>query len=185
MSQHSFLKIGNAWFYLDSSTPTYFGLHQGYLDIQTMKYRIFGAVWKIANDRKYVLGYWFVDRENEIHSAIQKAGFSDLIKSEKNQIDEIYRSIRMEQEKENWSKRKRLHVLSIMKKPWKDLRKGWYVLKSNTDYPMILTCIQKKRYSIWIEHIQVCETEEDIKRFLNLVNIEHNIKLTSNVLRIN
>jgi hypothetical protein len=42
---------------------------------------------------------------------------------------------------------------------------------------MVLTCIQKKQFSIWVEHLQVCETEEDITTFLNLVNTEHSIKL--------
>ncbi len=42
---------------------------------------------------------------------------------------------------------------------------------------MVLTCVQKKQFSIWIEHIHVCETEEDISTFLNLVNREHSIEL--------
>jgi hypothetical protein len=179
MSDYSFLKIGNGCFYLDSTTLTYFGIQKGYLDIHTMRYNIFGAVWKIANGRKYILGYWFAEHENDIKRAIQAAGFSDAIKSEQNEIDEIYHSIRGEQEQKDWSKRKMLNVLSFMKKPWKDLKEGWYVLNSSTNFPMILTCIQKKRYSVWIEHIRVCETEVDIKKFLNLINLEHNINLTA------
>lgn len=35
----------------------------------------------------------------------------------------------------------------------------------------------KKRYCILIEHIQVCETQNDIIKFLNLINVEHNIHL--------
>ncbi|WP_342043883.1 hypothetical protein [Bacillus sp. OTU2372] len=180
MSEPFYLNFGNLRFYLDTPVPTYFGLHKGYLDIYTMKYRIFGAVWKIVNEKRYVLGFWFADSEKEIHRAIKEAGFNTTIemKSQKNVLNEIYQLIRIEQDKKNWSKRRMLKVISIMRKPLKDLRKGWYVLKSSNNFPMVLTCIQKKQFAIWIEHIQICETQEDIKKFINLVNLEHNIKLS-------
>jgi hypothetical protein len=82
------------------------------------------------------------------------------------------------QDKENWSTRSRLPYISILKKPWKSLQEGWYVLKSSSHCPYILTCIQKKRYSIWIEHIQVCENKNDARKFLNFINTEHNLLLT-------
>ncbi|MDQ0199310.1 hypothetical protein [Neobacillus ginsengisoli] len=182
MSKPSNLGKSHTYVYLDNTLPTYFGLNSGYLDIHTMKYRIFGAVWKLVDGRRYILGYWFADHENEIHCAIQKAGFSAPMISQKNEIDQIYQIIRTEQNKKNWSIRRRLHFLLIMKKPWKELTEGWYVLKSCNDFPMAVTCIQKKRYSIWIEHIKVCETEEDIKEFLSLVNLEHNINLIPGII---
>ena len=64
-----------------------------------------------------------------------------------------------------------------MKKPWKELPKGWYVLISSNDFPLTLICIQKKSYSIWIEHIKACETEEHIKQFMKLLILEHNVNL--------
>ncbi|MDP4087315.1 MAG: hypothetical protein Q8934_22385 [Bacillota bacterium] len=169
--------IGNERFYLINTVPTYFGIQDGYLDMQTMKYRVFGAVWKAVNDRKYILGYWFGDNQNEIHGFIKDAGFNDIISAQPTDIKEIYQIIRMEQDKENWSKRSRLNFFMVLKKPWKNLKKGWYVLKSSSNYPMTLTCIQKKRFSVWIEHIQVCENLKDTKRFLNLINSEHHIQL--------
>ncbi|WP_307414297.1 hypothetical protein [Neobacillus ginsengisoli] len=182
MSKPSYQGKSNTYVYLDNTLPTYFGLNSGYLDIQTMRYRIFGVVWKIVDDTRYILGYWFTDNENDIHHAIQKAGFSDPIKSQKGEIDQLYQAIRAEQDKENWSKRRRLHFLLNMRKPWNELTEGWYVLKSGNDFPMALTCIQKKGYSIWIEHIKVCETVEDIKKFLNLVNLEHDINLIPEII---
>lgn len=179
MSQLSYMKIDHACIYLDSTIPTYFGSQNGYLDMHTMRYRVFGAVWKLIDGRKYILGYWFADQKSEILCAIKDVGFTTPIKSQKNEINEIYQSIRMEQDKENWSKRSRLPFLSIMKKPWKDLRNGWYVLKSSAKFPCILTCIQKKRYSIWIEHLHVCENQNDAIKFVNLINTEHNIYLKS------
>jgi hypothetical protein len=177
MSKPSYQGKSNTYACLDPTFPTYFGLNSGYLDMHTMKYRDFGAVWKLVDGTRYILEYWFADNENDIHHALHKAGFFDPIKSQKGEIDQIYQAIREEQDKENWSKRRKLNFLLPMKKPWKEIPKGWYVLKSGYDFPMALTCIQKKRYAIWIEHIKVCETEEDIKKFLNLVNLEHNVNL--------
>jgi hypothetical protein len=179
MSKNSHRNIHNADIFPKRNVSTYFGIKGGFLDMHTMKYRIFGAVWKSVDGRKYILGYWFREKESEILCAINDAGFTDLMKAHKNEINEIYQSIRMEQDKENWSKRSRLHFLSFMKKPWKDLKKGWYVIKSSSHFPCILTCIQKKRYSVWIEHIQVCENKNDAIKFINLINTEHNIQLTA------
>ncbi|MED4226970.1 hypothetical protein [Neobacillus cucumis] len=177
MSQPSYLNIDNECFYIENTAQTYFGIQNGYLDMHSLKYRMFGAVWKPIHSKKFILGYWFADHEKDIYCAIKDAGFIDLIKGQETEINEIYQSIRMEQDKENWSKRSRLHVLSIVKKPWRNLSKGWYVLRSSSDYPMNLTCIQKKRYSIWIEPIQVCEDQNDAIKFLNIINKEHNIHL--------
>ena len=167
----------NTYVCLDPTLPTYFGFNSGYLDMHTMRYRILGAVWKLVDGTRYILGYWFADNEKDIHQALHQAGFINPIKSQKGEIDRIYQAIREEQDSENWSKRRRLNFILTMKKPWKELPKGWYVLKSGNDFPMALICIQKKSYSIWIEHIKACETEEHIKQFINLVNLEHNVNL--------
>lgn len=178
MSQHSHGDSKNDDIDLDSTIQTYFDVTSGFLDMHTMRYRMFGAVWKSIDDRKYVLGYWFADQESEILCAIKSAGFIYIMKSKNDGISEIYQSIRMEQDKDNWSKRRRLHIFSFMNKPWKDLKEGWYVIKSSSHFPCILTCIQKKQYSVWIEHIQVCENKNDAIKCINLINTEHNIQLT-------
>jgi hypothetical protein len=180
MSQLLYLNNQHEKIVLDNiPNPTYFGLHEGYLDMFTMKYRFFGAVWKLTNGRKYILGYWFADHENDIYCAIQNVGFINIMASKETELNEVYQSIRTVQDNENWSNRRRLPYLSIIKKPWINLGKGWYVLKSSTNYPMILTCLQKKRYSIWIEHIQVCENSNDAIKFINLINTVHNIQLNT------
>lgn len=184
MSQPSYLNSRSARFYLECTVPTYFGLQKGYLDIYTMRYRIFGAVWKLVNGKRYILGFWFSDNENDIYRALKDAGYTDPINSQKNELNEIYHSIRMEQDKKNWSSRRKLQAMAIIRKPWKDLKKGWYVLKSSNNFPMVLTCVQKKQISIWIEHIKVCESQEDVKKFINLVNLEHHIKLMPEIISI-
>jgi hypothetical protein len=183
MSLHFYRNIDNKHFYPDSTVPTYFDIMEGYLDIHTMRYRIFGAVWKSVDGGRYMLGYWFADQADGIYRCIQKEGFSNIMKAKENEINEIYCSIRMDQDKENWSKRKRLYVLPNVKTPWSNISKGWYVLKSNSNFPIVLTCIQKRWFSIWIEHRKVCESEEDIKKFINSVNLEHNLNFTSDIIR--
>jgi hypothetical protein len=127
--------------------------------------------------KKVILNYWFGDSEDQIQFDVKNAGYFEFKLSNLEDIKEVYQSIRLEQELQNWFERRKLPILTIWKRPWKDLRKGWYVLKSTNDFPMVLTCIQKKQFSIWVEHIQICETEDDITTFLNLVNTEHSIKL--------
>lgn len=179
MSQLSYMNIDQACLYIDNTSPTYFGIQKGCLDMQSMRYKIFGAVWKLVDDNKCILGYWFADHEREILCSINDAGFTSPIKSEIAEINDIYQFVRAEQDQENWAKRSRLRFLSILKKPLKNLSKGWYVLTSSHNFPCILTCIQKKRFSIWIEHIQVCENKNDAVKFINLINAEHNIHLDS------
>ncbi|MGJ7912451.1 hypothetical protein [Neobacillus sp. LXY-1] len=169
------------YLYLDNSCPTLFGSKKDCFDMHTLSYRVFGGIWKLIDGKRIILGYWFADNESELQYAIRSAGFTELINSDNGEINEVYHSIRIEQDQQNWSNRSKLPILSILKKPWKDLRKGWYVLKSGTNFPCILTCIQKNRYSVWIEHIQVCENKNDAVKFINLINTEHNIHLNYDV----
>jgi hypothetical protein len=177
MSHNSYPQLKYEYLDLDETSPIYFGLKKDCLDMYAMRYRMFGAVWKSVDGKKFILNYWFGDSEDDIQCDVKKAGYVEFKLSNLEDIKEVYQSIRLEQELQNWFKRRKLPILTIWKKPWKNLRKGWYVLKSTKGFPMVLTCVQKKQFSIWIEHIQVCETEEDISTFLNLVNREHSIKL--------
>lgn len=92
--------------------------------------------------KRYILGYWFADQENEIKVSVEKAGWRTYIK-EDDEISEIYKCIKTAQEKENWKNRSRLPFTSIFKKPFKDWSVGWYVLRSNNHFPCILSCLQK------------------------------------------
>lgn len=177
MSQFSYSPIKYAYLDLDENSPIYFGVKKDCFDMHVMRYRVFGAVWKSIDGKKIILNYWFGDSEDEIQLDVKNGGYVEFKLSNLEDIKEVYQSIRLEQELQNWFKRRKLPILTIWKRPWKDLRKGWYVLKSTNDFPMVLTCIQKKQFSIWVEHKQVCENEEDFRTFLNLVNKEHSIKL--------
>ncbi|MED1469208.1 hypothetical protein [Bacillus salipaludis] len=54
---------------------------------------------------------------------------------------------------------------------------GWYILRSRKTYPCYVSAIQKKNFSILLEHVSVCETEGHLNEFLAKVNQEHNIQL--------
>ncbi|MCQ6277716.1 hypothetical protein [Bacillus sp. EB600] len=161
---------------LDSHEPIYFCCKRGFLDPHTLRYRMFGAVWKLMDGKRYILGYWFADQQNEIKVSVEKAGWRTYIK-EDDEISEIYKCIRTAQENENWKNRSKLPFISIFNKPLKGLERGMVCIKINQPFPMHTFMYTKKVYSIWIERIHVCETENDLKNFLNLINVEHNINL--------
>ncbi len=60
---------------------------------------------------------------------------------------------------------------------WIGKQPGWYVIKSSKYFPCTITCVQKTRHTVWIEHVGICETQNDMKRLINIINLEHNIHL--------
>ncbi|MGG3471377.1 hypothetical protein ABES02_28385 [Neobacillus pocheonensis] len=163
-------------YYQNKSTPTYFGIGNDYLDVITMRYRVFGAVWQLHNGYRYIIGYWFGDNKKDILNFINCGRWAKLVDQE-GQIEEVYHMVREKQEKELWKKRIKLPNNIKHQENWIEKKTGWYIIKSYNHFPCTLTCIQKTKYNIWIEHICVCESNNDIKKLLNLINLEHNIKL--------
>ncbi|MGG3466363.1 hypothetical protein ABES02_02190 [Neobacillus pocheonensis] len=155
----------------------YFGCEKGYLDIHTLKYRWFGAIWKYQGSLKIVMGYWFGDSASEIRKQIQLYGHTHSCETK--DLQEVYSTIRDLQKEQDWKQRSRLSIFAIFKSPWKDVKSGWYILRSRKTYPCYVSAIQKKKLSIWLEHVSVCETEEHLNEFLAKVNQEHNIQLRS------
>jgi hypothetical protein len=162
-------------FYKNNSIPTYFGIGNKHLDVNTMCYRVFGAVWQLHNGYRYIIGYWFGDNKKDIVNSINCGGWANLVNQE-GQIDDVYQVIREKQERELWKKRIKLPN-NINQENWNGKKTGWYIIRSCKNYPCTMTCIQKTKHSIWIKHVCVCESNNDLKKFLNLINLEHNIKL--------
>lgn len=101
----------------------------------------------------------------------------DYIKIEvKNEIIKIYNDIRREQKRQDWEQRSRLSFQSIWKKLWKEMLPGWYVIHSRKEFPFVATCILKKRFTVWTEHVWVCEQSKDLNKFVNLINQKYKIK---------
>ena len=153
----------------------YFGCEKGYLDIHNLTYRWFGAIWRYQGSLKIVMGYWFGDSQSEIRKQIQFYGQTHSCDTKN--LQEVYSTIRDLQNEQDWKQRPRLSIFAIFKSPWKDLKSGWYILRSRKTYPFYVSAIQKRNFSIWLEHVSVCETEEHLKEFLAKVNQEHNIQL--------
>ena len=49
-----------------TSSQLYFGTQPGCLDIFTLRYRWFGAVWKYEGNHQIVLGFWFGDNKRAL-----------------------------------------------------------------------------------------------------------------------
>jgi hypothetical protein len=153
----------------------YFGCEKGYLDIHTLKYRWLGAIWRYQGSLRIVMGYWFGESESEIRKQIQFYGQTHSCDTK--DLQEVYSTIQDLQKEQAWKQRSRLSIFAIFKSPWKDVKSGWYILRSRKNYPFYVSAIQKKKFSIWLEHVSVCETEEHLNEFLAKVNQEHNIQL--------
>lgn len=153
----------------------YFGCEKGYLDIHTLKYRWFGAVWRYQGSLKIVIGYWFGDSESEIRKQTQFYGHTHYCGT--NDLQEVYSTIREIQKEQDWKQRSRLSFFTLFKSPWRNVKLGWYILRSRKTYPFYVSAIQKKNFYIWLEHVSVCETEEHLNEFISKVNQEHNIQL--------
>ncbi|AGK53699.1 hypothetical protein [Bacillus sp. 1NLA3E] len=165
-------------FLKNNAVQTYFGIVNKQLDIFTMRYRMFGAVWNIQNGFRYINGYWFSDNKNDLINYINCGQWKNLV-NQVDQIADVYQVIREEQEKGLWEKRIKLPNNTNYQENWKGKKAGWYIIKSCKHFPCSMTCIQKTNNSLWIEHIGISESENDIKKFINLINLEHNVHLIS------
>ncbi|WP_088068185.1 hypothetical protein [Gottfriedia luciferensis] len=159
-----------------NSSPTFLGISNHQLDIDTMTYRFFGAVWKFQNGYRYIIGYWFAESKEELMNIIETGHGKKLIKQNE-QINEVYFTIREKQELELWQKRIKLSNKVVNQAYWRRKKTGWYLIKSNKNFPCLITCFQKTNKDIWIKHIAICEFDYDLKRIINLINLENGIQL--------
>lgn len=124
------------------------------------------------------MGYWFAESEEELLNILETENWRDLTKQNE-QINEVYLIIRKEQESNLWKKRIKLSNKKINQEYWIRKKPGWYLIKSSKDFPCLITCFQKTSNEIWIKHIAICEFDYELKRFTNLVNLEHGIQLNT------
>ncbi|WML48984.1 hypothetical protein RCG23_02395 [Neobacillus sp. PS3-34] len=158
-----------------------FGYSDGFLDINTLSYRGFGAIWTKKNNINYIIGYLFTDNYQDFREFLKN--FHIVIGNEVDckSLRQIYDTIRLEQEKKNWSTCKRLPILTVLQNPWRSFPPGWYILRSRKQFPFITYVIHRTIYTITIEHCRVCENNEDVKKFINQTNQEHSINLKMNL----
>jgi hypothetical protein len=105
---------------------------------------------------------------------INSKKWTNLLRADE-QISEVYEVIRKEQEKIIWNTR--MELTNSLEK-WVGEQPGWYIIISSKNFPCTITCLQKTGQTVWIEHVGVCETQNDMKKLINIINIEHNIHLS-------
>lgn len=160
---------------MDKPSVIYAGYGTSYLDITSLSYRWFGAIWYYQNGVRVICGYWFHDSKDEIVEQIINT--TSNYQLDHSSIKEIYIFIRQEQKRLDWERRSRLPFFMRFRKPWRGSPSGWYILFSREQFPLVTTCIRKTNISIWIEHISVCEAKQDVDVFISKINEFHQIQL--------
>jgi hypothetical protein len=159
---------------------TYFGTGSKYLEPSTLQYKWFGAVWRYTNSTRIIMGYWFGEDEAELLDQSKKAGWDKCSRMQNpSELRKVYDTYRSAQSEQDWNKRTMLSLFLCFREPWKHLKNGWYILRSNSGVPVHLSAVQKKRIFVWLEHTAVCESVEQIQLFIDNVNSQHQISLTT------
>ncbi|MFC5451290.1 hypothetical protein [Paenibacillus aestuarii] len=157
----------------------HFSCAPGYLDIYSLRYRWFGAVWTLnEQNQRVVSGYWFGNnREDVVEQALHEGWNSFIEVAGESSIKSIYETFRRRQQEIDWHKRSLLINKSLFSKVWKTAKSGWYIIKSRDHFPFYISSVKKKGHLVYLEHADICENEAEIRSFINKVNEEHQIKL--------
>jgi hypothetical protein len=165
-------------FYMESKV--YFGCGCKYLDPYELQYKWFGAVWCYKEDTKMVMRYWFAEKKCDLFYLLKNAGWEQwTLETDPAEVNSVYRSLRSTQQKQDWECHSRLALRTAFCEPWKDMKHGWYILRSNDGYPVHISALHKKKIFVWLEHVSVCESEEELQQFIDQVNLKHSITLKS------
>ncbi|NBD24926.1 hypothetical protein [Paenibacillus glycinis] len=163
----------------DRQPEVHFACAPGYLDMYSLSYRWFGAVWTY-NERyqRLVRGYWFADGQHDVIECAKHSGWdSFVVVRDATIIKQIYTTIRSKQQALDWDKRSRIPLRDALNEQWRSIKTGYYIFQSREQYPFYLSCIEKKGWLAYIRHATVCENDDDKMAFMNKVNREHNIRL--------
>ncbi len=163
--------MGNTW-------EAYFGILPGCLDIFTLSYRWFGCAWMVDGSLTVIIGFWFADSQYEVEKMSKRDGqLQKACLANANEVKEMYDEIRRQQALQDWEKRSRLKWMTVFRNPWRSVKSGWYIIRSRKEFPYYVSAIYKGRCFAWIEHVSVCENEDDLHSFIKKVNQHHQIQL--------
>lgn len=151
---------------------TYVGIKGHCLDIFTLKYRWFGAVWLQTIQRRIIVNYWFADTEQELLTKIEDCGKA---KRDDSAVENMYESIRNEQTKKDWEHRSLKPIGRRNRVPWKQMRSGWYVLRLQSTFPCYAAAVHVKAFFVWMAQSTVCENQQDFDKFTKKISLYHNI----------
>lgn len=160
------------------SEPFYFGTGSHYLDSITLRDRWFYAQWMLREGKYVIVNYGFADKEKEAQAKIP---FSGSVQRDDAHLKQIYSAIRAIQKEKDWTKKSRLHLFGVRHSPWRKVKPGWYIIRSRNQYPLYLSAVHVKRFSVWLVHAAVCENQNEVSDFIRQVNAAHHVQLRETI----
>jgi hypothetical protein len=151
---------------------TYVGIKGHCLDILTLKYRWFGAVWLQTIQRRIIMNYWFADTEQEL--LIKLEAYEKAIRDD-SAVENVYETIRSDQTKKDWEHHTLKPIGRRNRVPWKRMRTGWYVLRLQSTFPCYAAAVHVKAFFVWMAQSTVCENQQDFDKFTKKISLYHNI----------
>lgn len=162
---------------MTSVNRRYYGCVPACLDIFTLTYRWFGAVWRYEDEHQVVDQFWFGDTREQIEQDARDAGFSLDESQSPDRVLSIYQHMRKHQREQDWNNCSRMPLWTAFFQPWKDVRRGWYVICSRGAYPCYAVVIVRGKFVVRMEHICLCESELELDDFLEQVKQRHSIAI--------
>jgi hypothetical protein len=160
---------------MTAGSTVFFGCAPQFLDPFSLTYRWFGAVWSYEANLKIVEGFWFSTQKEEVIKQIKTKWENWREVADPIEVKSVYESIREKQRQQDWNKRTLLSIKSVF--TWKGTTSGWYILRSNHNYPFYISVVKKNRFLAWLVHADICENVAEVNHFIEKVNREHNIKI--------
>lgn len=157
-------------------TQVYYDSAPDCLDWATLRYRWFGVVWECRRDANVVVKYHFADSEESLEQWLRRDHWERIPRMQDN-ARYFYRTLRDQQESRDWAYHTRLAFYTVLKKPWKNVQPGWYVICSGNEYPLLVTAVERTKYRVWIHHQYLCETDQDLDKFISRVDQEWGVSL--------
>ncbi|KIL36747.1 hypothetical protein SD70_31370 [Gordoniibacillus kamchatkensis] len=152
-------------------SEVYFSCAPGYLEIFTLSYLWFGAIWTKDNQSRHsVQGYWFGDCKEDVLTKVKQNDWNSIVEVvDFSAVDSIYETFRRKQTVSDWNRRSYLPMRSLLTKRWRSVKAGWYILRSRDTYPFYLSEVRKRGWFVLVMHAAVCENEADKLHFIDKV----------------
>lgn len=159
---------------IQTAKTYYLGVHPRRLDPVSLEFSSFGVLWYEEGKQRYVVGYGFgTDQIETLYHFCRSSAYFTC--SNEQILDDIYTSIRNKQQEQDWRTRRRLAFWTAFREPWKSMHSGWYVFRSRNSFPLHLSVVRKTKFSIWLEHAAVCESEAQLTGYLDRAKQTHHL----------
>lgn len=156
------------------NSSVYMGIHPECLDIYTLKYRYFGALWKRYGMKIKVMRYWFADTKEAALAPAARFGKTTRIDGE---VETIYQTFRQKQAIQDWTHHSLKPIGRSGRDPWREKKRGWYIVRLQNTFPCYAAAVHVKKFYVWVDHSCVCENEADVSHFTQRVKAYHEIRI--------